>query len=209
MKAEIEILIESILTSRNAVVADYALLVGISGIDASGKGFITRKIEEELVGRGFKVANINLDGWLNLPHVRFSKENPGEHFYKNAIRFEEMFEKLILPLKEKRSIKLTADLAEETAHEFHKHEYIYKGIDIILLEGIFLFKKEFVNHFDLRIWVECTFEKALERAIARSQEGLPPEETVNAYKTIFSPAQMVHFERDSPQNVADQIFYNS
>lgn len=184
------------------------MLVGISGIDASGKGFITRKIEEELVRRGHNATNINVDGWLNLPHARFNEENPGEHFYNHAIRFEEMFEKLILPLKNTRSIKLTADLAEETANEFHRHEYLFKDTDIILLEGIFLFKREFRDHFDLKIWVECSFEKALERAISRSQENLPPEETVKAYKTIFFPAQKVHFIRDSPQNSADLIFQN-
>ena len=186
-----------------------SLLVGISGIDASGKGFITARVAEELEKKGLNVAAINVDGWLNLPPIRFDKKNPAENFYENAIRFDEMFEGLILPLKENRSIRLTADFAEETATEFRKHEYFYKDIEIILLEGIFIFKNDFRAYFDLKIWIECAFETALGRAVSRLQENLSPAETVKAYETIYFPAQEIHFKQDAPQTYADFIFQNS
>ncbi|CAN5553997.1 hypothetical protein BH10ACI1_BH10ACI1_28550 [soil metagenome] len=95
-----------------------SLLIGISGIDASGKGFITAKITEELERKGINVANLNIDGWLNLPHIRFDPNKPDENFYENGLRFDEMFEKLILSLKKVRSINLTADFTDETAADF-------------------------------------------------------------------------------------------
>lgn len=188
--------------------AERSLLVGISGIDASGKGFITAQVAEELRKKGLNVAAINVDGWLNLPSVRFSESNRAENFYANGLRFEEMFEQLILPLKKTRSIHLIADFAEETADEFRKHEYFYENIDIILLEGIFLFKNAFKNYFDIKIWIECSFETALLRAINRSQENLSEEETFKAYAVIYFPAQKIHFANDLPQKSADLIFQN-
>ena len=134
--------------------------------------------------------------------------NRAAHFYEKAIRFDEMFQKLILPLKQNRSHHLIADAAEETAPEFKKREYDFKNVDVILLEGIFLFKKAFRRFFDLKIWIECGFETALERAIARSQENLSPEETVKAYQTIYFPAQKIHFAKDNPQTFADLTFTN-
>lgn len=184
------------------------LLVGISGIDASGKGFITGKLTEKLQEENLNVANINIDGWLNLPHIRFNEESPAQHFYEFGIRFNEMFEKLVFPLKENRSIRLTADFTEETAKEYRKHEYEFQNIDVILLEGIFLFKNEFKNYFGLKIWIECSFETALKRAISRSQENLSPEETIKAYETIYFPAQIIHFKKDNPQNSSDLVFLN-
>ena len=71
-----------------------ALLVGLSGIDASGKGYLATKLENLLCQAGLKVALIGIDGWLNLPHVRFSMARPGEHFYEHGIRLAEMFEQL-------------------------------------------------------------------------------------------------------------------
>lgn len=119
-----------------------------------------------------------------------------------------MFEKLILPIMKNRSIRLTADIVEETASNYRKHEYLYKNIDVILLEGIFLFKRDFREFFDLKIWIECSFEVALKRAVERSQENLQPEETVKAYETIYFPAQKIHFAKDSPQELADLIYKN-
>ena len=206
METDLNKLIKLILTKQ--MPAERSLLVGISGIDAGGKGFITAKLAAELQTQGFKVAKINVDGWLNLPDIRFCQNNPADNFYQNGLRLGEMFEKLILPLQKNRSIYLLADFAEETASEFRKHEYFYENIDLILLEGIFLFKKSFIDIFDLKIWIDCSFETALKRAILRSQENLWPEKTIKAYQTIYFPSQQIHFTQDDPQSLADLIYNN-
>lgn len=184
------------------------MLVGISGIDACGKGYVTAKLSQELELKGFSVAVINADGWLNLPHVRFGDRAHGVHFYENALRLDEMFEQLILPLRLNRSIDITADFVDETATEFRPHKYIFQNIDIVLIEGIFLFKKPYGDNFDLKIWIDCSVEAAMTRAVARSQEGLPPDQTIAAYEKIYFPAQRLHFERDLPLAAADLIVQN-
>lgn len=203
---ELRDLTNAIRSKRCEISVTESLLVGISGIDAGGKGHVASRLADEL--RDVNVGVINVDGWLNLPHVRFSDEDHGHHFYENALRLDEMFERLILPLKQSRSINITADLAEETATEFRPHNYVFDDIDIILLEGIFLFKRQYADLFDLKIWVECSFETAMKRAVARSQEGLSSIETIAAYEKIYFPAQRIHNELDSPKFTADIIFLN-
>lgn len=200
--------IDAIRAKLHLVPPDHSLLIGVSGIDASGKGYIAAKLDHILRSHGLRTALINVDGWLNLPSVRFSVTDPGRHFYENALRLDELFEKLILPLRSDRSIRLTADLVRETANETRQFEYVFENVDLILVEGIFLFKRRFAPHFDLKIWVDCSFETALERAVSRSQEGLDEAATVKAYETIYFPAQLVHFETDTPKLVADLIFNN-
>jgi uridine kinase len=150
-----------------------------------------------------------VDGWLNLPSRRFSPANPAEHFYGHSIRFEEMFARLILPLKDRRSHRLVAELADATdAEAYRRHIYEFEDIDVILLEGIFLLKRASRHHFDVSFWIDCTFETALERALARGQEGLSPEETVRDYETIYFPAQRIHLDRDSPRGFATAVLNN-
>jgi uridine kinase len=185
-----------------------SMLVGISGIDASGKGFIAKRLSKQLESQGFNVALVNLDAWIDLPGVRFDPTDLPGNFYRNGLRLNEMFDRLILPLRDQRSITVEMDYAQEIAVEFSKHTYQFEGIDIILLEGIFLFKREHVNYFDQKIWLECSFDVALKRAIDRSQEGLPPQETIKAYETIYFPAQRLHFDIDRPRDSADLIFSN-
>jgi uridine kinase len=157
---------------------------------------------------GHNVAAISADHWLNLPNVCINPHNPSEHFYEHAIRLDEMFGRLVLPLKQTRNVDVVTDCGDAKATAHRKHRYAFSNIDIVLLEGIFLFKPAFRDYFDLKIWVECTFETALNRAIARGQEGLPPEETRRAFETIYFPAQEIHIARDDPRSSADVLFEN-
>jgi uridine kinase len=52
-----------------------------------------------------------------------------------------MFAQLVLPLRDHRSVHVEADFAEETATAFKKRVYDYSDIDVILLEGIYLLKR--------------------------------------------------------------------
>ena len=206
--SNLQAVINRILEVRRTVSPQRSVLVAVSGIDGSGKGYVTAQIVKALQVKGMRTAGINVDGWLNLPHQRFATTNPAEHFYLHAIRFDDMFAQLILPLRNQRSLRLEADYAEETAVEYRSHIYAFADIDVIVLEGIYLLKRAFQAHYDLSIWIECSFDTALQRAIARAQEGLSPEETVRAYRTIYFPAQEMHFQRDNPRGTATLIVNN-
>ena len=116
-----------------------------------------------------------------------------------------MFEQLILPLVQDRTVSLTADYADAS---YRKHKYEFDDIDIVLLEGIFLFRPRYRDHFELRVWVDCSFERALKRAIARGQEGLTRAETSKAFEMIYFPAQRIHLVRDKPRDHADLLLDN-
>ncbi len=206
--SSIQQIVEKICETRQKVPAQRSVLVAISGIDGCGKGYISAKIFDSLKTKGLNAVVINGDGWLNLPEQRFNNHKPAEHFYVNAFRFQEMFAQLILPLRDRRSIAIAIDFVEETAKDYRKHLYKFKDVDVILLEAIYLLQPAFIPYYDLSFWIDCSFETALERALARGQEGLPHEETVKAYQTIYFPAQEIHFQKDHPQSLATAIINN-
>jgi uridine kinase len=206
-KQDLEAICTCILKTQ-ASAGHRASLIAISGIDASGKGYVSEAIARELTALGKRVALIGIDGWLNLPAVRFRARESGRHFYTHALRFNEMFRMLIDPLIARGSVDCVADFADETAQSFRKHRYQFQDVEIVLLEGIFLFRRDLCDRYDLRVWIECSFETALHRAVARGQEGLPPAETWAAFESIYFPAQRVHFTADKPHNCADIVIDN-
>jgi len=117
----IDEIVKKILAMQKEMPAVQSVLVGISGIDACGKGYITEKVASELNDSRLNVAIINVDGWLNLPPSRFAPDNPGQHFYENALRLDQMLDQLVLPLKANRSVRLAAEIADETAATFARH----------------------------------------------------------------------------------------
>jgi uridine kinase len=205
---EIRPVVGRILTNRPSISTNESMLVAVSGIDASGKGYCTKLIVDALREQGLNAVGIGLDPWYNLPGIRFGQDRPGEHFYWHGFRFDELFEQLILPLKRTRTVAINARHVEEHATDYHAFRYEFHQVDVIVLEGIFLFQPAFRSHYDLAVWVECSFETALERAIVRGQEGLPPDETVRAFESIYFPAERFHFEQDDPKASADMILVN-
>jgi hypothetical protein len=96
------------LVERRRSAGPSAVLVGLSGIDGAGKGFLAAELRRELERSALRVALINVDGWLNLPAVRFSPDDPAEHFYRHALRLDELFSDLVLPLRLRRTHRLVA-----------------------------------------------------------------------------------------------------
>lgn len=207
MSIEAEI-VPHVLGTRRRVPPGRTALVAITGIDGSGKGHVASRLERALTARGLRVGVLGIDGFLNLPSVRFGGADPGAHFYEHAFCFDELFDTLVTPLAERRSIRVEANFTEETATAYRRHVYEYHDLDVLLLEGIFLLKKELRAAYDLSVYLDCTFGTALERAVARAQEGLSPAETITAYRTIYFPAQEVHFARDAPRRAADVVVAN-
>lgn len=205
---DLHAVVDKILEARASIPARRSVLAAVTGIDGCGKGYVTAQIVNALLAGGARAAGINIDGWLNLPNRRFDSSNPAEHFYLYAIRFDEMFAQLILPLRDHRSLRLEADYAEETATVYRRHTYEFQDIDVIVLEGIYLLKRSFQAHYDVSFWIDCGFDTALERALARGQEALSAEATVSAYRTIYFPAQEIHFHRDHPRAAATMIIDN-
>ena len=204
----LQTLVKEILDARTLIPSDRSLLTAVTGIDGCGKGYISARIVDGLQSKGVHAVAINVDGWLNLPDKRFDVQNPAEHFYLHAIRFEEMFAQLIFPLRDNRSLRIEVDYTEETATEYLQHVYEFEDVDVIVLEGIYLLKRAYQAHYDLSIWIECSFDTALERAISRAQERLTSEETIRAFRTIYFPAQEIHFQRDDPKAAATLIINN-
>ena len=194
----IDEVVQKILERRANIPDTRSLLVGVSGIDGCGKGYLAAQLQAHLALRGVIPAILNVDGWLNLPQERFDQNAPAVNFYENALRLNQFFNQLVLPLRDRRSVHLVADFVDETASDYRKHTYDYRDIPVILVEGIFLFKPEYRKYFDLAIWIDCSFQTALARAIDRAQEGLSPANTIATYETIYFPAQRIHLAQDKP-----------
>ena len=205
--ADIDAIATLIRQKRPEIPASQSLLVAISGIDGSGKGYVTAQLVETLQNRGINAVSINLDAWHAPLNIRHNPDNPAEHFYRNAFRFEELFGSLVEPLRQQRSIQLTQTLygvsgiPSDQTYEFH-------NVDVVILEGIFLLKQELRHHYDLTFWIDCTFETALERALQRNQEGLPADGIVHDYHTIYFPAERIHLAIDDPHSAANGIYTN-
>lgn len=202
-----EDLVTTILNKQSELQENKSLLVAVSGIDGSGKGYITERLIAALNRKNLQAVSINLDAWHTLPSQRFKSERPAAHFYANAFNFDDLFEQLIFPLQKQREINLTTVLTGILGIP-ETYTYQFTNVDVIIVEGIFLLKRSLQDFYDLKIWIECSWEMALTRAIERNQEGISRHQLIQDYQNLYFPAQRLHWEFDDPQSNADVIYVN-
>lgn len=119
-----------------------------------------------------------------------------------------MFEQLIIPLRKARTVHLATRLIYTHIDEYFDFEFYFKNIDILLLEGIFLFQQKLMAHDDLTVWIECSFKTGLTRAIRRNVERLNNEKLIEDYQIYYYPAQRYHFRKDNPRHLSNIIYCN-
>jgi uridine kinase len=140
--------------------------------------------------------------------VRFGGPDPGVHFYRHAIRFEDLFALLVDPLVAQRSIRLRTLGIRTDRDVYDPLEYRFDDVDVVLVEGILLLQSRFDARYDLRVWVECSFETALRRALERNVERMPAERLRADYERIYHAAQRHHYAVDAPEQRADHTIVN-
>jgi len=204
----VEELCNSILEKKKIYDGDRLFTVAISGIDASGKGYVTKLLQQKLEEKGYRAASINIDPWQNRLPVRLRKENAAENVYENIFRWNDFFEQLLFPLQANKSIYLKTTGIHTHADEYYPLVYDFNNPDILLIEGILLLKKKYLPYYDYKIWIDCSFETGMQRAISRNAEKLEKEKLIEDYNTFYYPAQRLHLEKDQPLHTADLIFEN-
>jgi len=209
MDNQIQILVSGIIKKYDSHQLSRTFTVALSGIDAAGKGYISSMVKDVLQEAGYAVALINIDPWQNPLPVRLQKDHAAENLYEHIFRWDDFFGQLIFPLQKNKSIYLETKGIRSDADLYYPLVYNFRNIDILLVEGIFLFKQQYLSYFDYRIWIDCSFETGLQRAIARNAEGLNEAALVHDYQTFYYPAQRYHFKKDDPLQYADLIIDNN
>jgi uridine kinase len=184
-----------------------SLLIALSGIDGSGKGYTADLLRRALERRKIRTALVHADDWLSPRRQRFGSPPTARHFYENSFRFDAMFSEVVTPLRRDRGIDVTLTLGGRSGF-LRRQSYRFSDVDVVLLEGIFLLRRELLPNYDRTIWIDCTFRTALERALRRNQEGLSPEQLQREYRTLYFPAQHHHATRDAPRERAGLVVLN-
>ncbi len=191
---------------------DHPLRVGIDGVDASGKTFLADELAEELESSGREIIRISIDGFHNLKEMRYKKgRNSPEGYYFDSFNNRAIINKVLLPLGPEGNLKYRKKI-----FDFKIDSRINSSLEsanknaILLMDGVFLFRPELVEYWDLKIFLDVDFEITVKRASKRDGYYLGSEqEIIKKYNTRYVPGQKLYFGEANPKDVADIIINNS
>jgi phosphoglycolate phosphatase len=189
---------------------DKAFVIGINGIDCSGKSIFTDGLEKFLASRGCKTQMINLDDFHHPREIRYAGENRYEDYYDRvkkgySFNINKVITQLLEPIHQKKnfSIKLTLLNWQTDRYDIEKQFDIGQDT-IVIFEGVFLFLRELSPYIDYKIFLDIPFAECLQRASARDSE-----EVYAGYAEKYLLAQRRYLDEFPPSEIADMIIDNS
>ena len=131
------------------------MVVGVTGIDASGKSVMTTLLAQELNRSGFSVQIIRLDDFHRTRGERNVEVHAGSiEFYDHTFDFERLRNEILKPIRDEGQLDTTLiclDLLEDTWTL--ERQYVVKDGTVVLLEGVFLFRPDIAHFLDLIIYL--------------------------------------------------------
>jgi phosphoglycolate phosphatase-like HAD superfamily hydrolase/uridine kinase len=184
---------------------DKAFVIGINGIDGAGKTEFAEALGKNLKANGYETQLIHLDDFHNPRTIRYSGSNQAESYYNKSFNIKLIVDKLLSPIKKKKPLSLNLKVLNLDTDKYEaEREYYVNQDTIVILEGVFLYRKELASYTDYKVFLDIRPEESKRRAIIRDSEA-----NVKKYDEKYLPAQVKYIEKYPPTKVVDMIIDNT
>lgn len=188
-------------------------LVGIDGIEGSGKATFADDLAAMVAECGNSVIRISLRKYLNPQSVRYAQGRTSPRgFYEDSYDYEKFTAEVLEPLgKEGSGRYRTAayDLASESPVQ---SPYQIAPDDlVVIIDGTFLHRREFATSrtskvWNYSVWLDVPFEEAYKRLHER--EGVSPD-PLDSSNARYYEGQLLYQSECHPEAKADLVIENS
>jgi len=188
-------------------------LVGIDGIDGSGKTTFANELAVLVAECGNEVIRISLDDYLNPQSVRYAQGRTSPlGFFEDSYDYTKFHDEVLEPLGAEGSGRYRTaayDLEHETP--VRSPWRVAPDDAVVIIDGMFLHRKEFASArtrkvWDVSVWLDVPFEEAYRRLHDRLGVSEDPHDPRNAR---YYEGQLYYIKECHPAEKADVVVDNS
>lgn len=184
-------------------------VVGINGVDASGKTTFARTLARHIRASGHIVSLVHLDDFHNPRTIRATGRNEIDAYIRHAFDLGRVVADLLEPVKRGETVDRELSLLDLDTDTFtRKRRYVIGRNTIVLLEGVLLYREPLDGYFDLRIFLDVSFDEVLRRAAVRDVPARGPE-FLGRYRTRYIPVQQWYLSAHRPAERSDIVIDNN
>ena len=166
-----------------------SVIIGINGLDCSGKTYFSKSLKNYFTDVGVSVAVVDIDLY-NIKAIE-------DHIYA---LFSKQFTNKDLEMYYSQIIDF--NLARKKILE------LIDNYSITIIEGIFIYKKEFVDLFDIKVFLEIDYQIAIERFQLRQKRNNDTR-SMKIFEEIWAPTHFRYLKEIEPKNLSDVVINNS
>ena len=185
--------------------------IAINGIEGTGKTVFAKKLTEYLNSTGMKAIQISIDGFHFNKKIRYKQgRNSAKGYYEDSYDELAFVNKVLKSTQTKNPNYTTATHDLDTDKYFTLKPIEISNKTITITDGAYLFKPNYLNHWDLKIYLKTDFEIAMKRGIERDKENLGGAEAAKEkFEKRCHKASKIYLTENKPEEKADIIFDNS
>ncbi|HQU70499.1 MAG TPA: hypothetical protein PLI43_20200 [Albidovulum sp.] len=181
-------------------------IVGIDGVDGSGKTTVADKLAPIVESLGRSVLRASVDGFHNPREVRYSRgrQDPLGYFL-DSFDYSLLLDRLIKPFKDGSVTVETRAFDYRTDSPASETEAV-SDPSVLILDGIFLHRDEVFPFLDFSIFLNVAFDISFKRLASR--DGFHPDPKADSNSRYYS-GQLIYFEKCNPVDRATLVLDNS
>jgi uridine kinase len=190
----------------------HPMRVAVDGIDAAGKTTLANTLAPVLQQHGRSVIRASIDSFHNPRAIRYARGSSSpEGYYYDSFDYVALKRLLLIPLGPEGSRAYREAVFDHRTDAPVLVPERYAPPDAILLfDGVFLFRPELAAFWDVKMFVDITFEESIARAAQRDLDLFGTAEAVQArYRERYVPGQRLYFGLCDPRAQAHLIINNN
>lgn len=205
-KCEIFDKIEKMIARRRA---GHPFVIGVNGVDTSGKTQFAAALQAYLGKRGYHTQAIHLDDFHNPRSVRVSGGDEIQSYIDHAFNLELLEAELLQPARSGTPVDRDLQLLDLNTDTFtNRQQYHIDSDTIVILEGVLLYRPPVDGYIDCKVYLDVGFDEVLKRAEQRDVP-LYGAGFLERYRTKYLPIQQWYLENCRPKEESDIVIDNT
>ena len=199
---EITDIYEKIINSINI---NATPIIGIDGLGGAGKSTISEKMCLIFKENDYHTVLLHIDDFIHVREVRYNDEYPDWQCYYDLQWRYDYFLDVINEIKNSGREYIDIELYDKDNDTYFNQRFEVGQKTIVIVEGIFLQKKEYNNIFDYMIYIDIPEKERLNRVLKRDTYIGDEKQIIEKYENRYFPAEHRYMKEYQPERNADLV----
>lgn len=185
--------------------------IAINGIEGTGKTVFAEKLTKHLNSDDITAIQVSIDGFHFNKEIRYKQgRDSAIGYYENSYD-EVAFTDKVLKSSQSESPNYTIATHDlETDNYLNLEPIKLENHTVLISDGAYLFKPNYRDYWDFKIYLKTSFEIAVKRGVERDKSSLGGYElTKEKFKNRYHKASKIYLSENDPEKIADLIIDNS
>lgn len=195
---------------KNEDISNRVYIIGVDSLGGAGKTTLVNSLKLQLQNENYYSYVLHIDDFIHPKRIRYDSSKEEWYCYYNLQwRYDYLVKEILSPIKNGEIIDKQIERYNRESDEYFTQRVNLVHGSVLILEGVFLQRKELKDYLDFIIYLDVPQEVRLNRVLARDSYIGGLEDIKYKYEKRYFPAEEKYILEYSPIENADFVLKNS